>query len=209
MQPDVDAAAHWQAVYRDKPADRVSWYAPHLATSLRLLRGAGLAAGSRLIDVGGGASTLVDDALALGVEVDVLDLADSALAVARARLGARAAQVQWRVGDVRDVALPPSHYDYWHDRAVLHFLTDAGDAARYAAQLRRALGPQGHVLLAGFAPGGPERCSGLVVARRSVEELDALLGADFRRLATERETHRTPGGAEQAFLYALYRRVAT
>jgi len=208
MQPDFDAAAHWRAVYRDRPADRVSWYAPHLVTSLRLLRGAGLAAGSRLIDVGGGASTLVDDALALGAAVDVLDLADSALAVAQERLGARAAQVQWRVGDVRDAALPPSHYDYWHDRAVLHFLTDTDAAGRYVAQLRRALKPQGHVLLAGFAPAGPERCSGLVVARRSVDELDALLGADFHRLATEHEAHRTPGGAEQAFLYALYRRAA-
>ena len=208
MQPDGHAAAHWQAVYRDRPADRVSWYVPRLATSLRLLHGAGLAPGSRLIDVGGGASTLVDDVLALGAEVEVLDLADSALAVARGRLGARAASVQWWVGDVRDAPLPPSRYDYWHDRAVLHFLTDGDDAGRYVAQLRRVLKPQGHVLLAGFAPAGPERCSGLVVARRSVEELDALLGADFHRLATERETHRTPGGAEQAFLYALYRRVA-
>jgi SAM-dependent methyltransferase len=199
--------SHWQAVYRDKPADRVSWYAPHLAVSLRLLREAGLGPGSRLIDVGGGASTLVDDALTLGAHVSVLDLAESALALSRSRLGERAAAVDWYVGDVRDVPLPPRAFDFWHDRAVLHFLTAAADAQRYAAQAAHAVRSGGRLLVAGFAPDGPERCSGLVVARRGVQELDALLAPAFQRENSEREQHRTPAGGEQAFLYALYRRV--
>lgn len=199
---------HWQAVYRDKPADRVSWYAPHLDTSLRLLRAAGLGAGSRLIDVGGGASTLVDDALALGAEVTVLDLADAALAISRARLGERAACVQWRTGDVCEVALPAAAFDFWHDRAVLHFLVDPGSAQRYVAQAAHALSPGGTLLVAGFAPDGPERCSGLAVARRDLAALDALFAHAFERRGSERETHRTPAGGEQAFLYAWYRRRA-
>lgn len=200
------APDHWQAVYRDKPADRVSWYAPRLATSLRLLRGAGLGAGSRLIDVGGGASTLVDDALERGADVTVLDLADAALAASRARLGRHAGAVQWLVGDVCEVALAPGGFDFWHDRAVLHFLTGADEARRYAAQAARAVRAGGHLLVAGFAPDGPERCSGLAVARRSVEDLDALFVPAFARLAQERELHRTPAGGGQAFLYVLYRR---
>lgn len=197
---------HWQTVYRDKPADRVSWYTPHLATSLRLLRHAGLGLGSRLIDVGGGASTLVDDALDLGADVSVLDLAESALAVTRARLGPRAAAVQWIVGDVLDAVLPEG-LDLWHDRAVLHFLCATTDAQRYAAQAARAVRPCGHLLVAGFAPDGPERCSGLTVARRDLHALDALFAPVFTRENYERELHRTPAGGEQAFLYALYRRV--
>lgn len=198
--------AHWQAVYRDKAADRVSWYTPHLATSLRLLRQAGLGPSVRVLDAGGGASTLVDDALALGAVVTVLDLAESALDVSRARLGARASLVQWIVGDVRDVQLPRAGFDLWHDRAVLHFLTDANDAQRYAAQAAQAVRTGGHLLLSGFAPDGPERCSGLTVARRGLDELDALFGAAFVRDDTARELHRTPAGGEQAFLYACYHR---
>jgi SAM-dependent methyltransferase len=200
------AQDHWQAVYRDKPADRVSWYTPHLATSLRLLRQAGLAPGVRLIDIGGGASTLVDDALEQGADVSVLDLADSALAISRARLGPRAAAVHWLVGDVRHVALPDG-FDLWHDRAVLHFLSAPDDAQRYAQQAAQAVRRGGRLLVAGFAPDGPERCSGLTVARRSAEELDALLAPDFARESSEREQHVTPAGNSQAFLYALYRRV--
>jgi SAM-dependent methyltransferase len=199
--------SHWQAMYRDKAADRVSWYTPHLATSLRLLRQAGLGPGARLIDVGGGASTLVDDALALGADVSVLDLAESALALSRARLGDRAKTVHWYAGDVREVALPPAGFDFWHDRAVLHFLTAAADARRYSVQAAQALRTGGRLLVAGFAPEGPERCSGLAVARRSVEDLDALFAGAFVRECSEREQHHTPAGGEQAFLYALYRRV--
>jgi SAM-dependent methyltransferase len=206
---DQSAQAHWQAVYQRKPADSVSWYRPHLDTSLMLLRRAGLSSDSRVIDVGAGASTLVDDLLALGVaHVTVLDLSAQALALARARVGDRGDQVAWIPGDLLTTPLSLAGYDLWHDRAVLHFLTDAGDALRYAQQAARALRPGGHAVIGGFAPDGPERCSGLTVARRSPEEVAALLGPEFRLIDQFRERHVTPGGAEQAFVWSVLRREA-
>lgn len=202
-----DREAHWQKVYAEKSADALSWYRPHLEVSLRLLERAGMDARSRLIDVGGGASTLVDDLLARGLTaITVLDIAESALDVARQRLGAHAASVTWLAGDVTRVALPASAFDLWHDRAVLHFLTDPADAAAYVAQVRDALAPGGHAVIGGFASDGPERCSGLPVARRDAADIAALFGAGFALLHGERELHHTPWGTPQSFAYALLRK---
>lgn len=201
--------AHWQKVYAEKSADAVSWYRPHLDTSLRLLERAGLDARSRLIDVGGGASTLVDDLLARGLTaITVLDIAESALDAARQRLGERAAAVTWLAGDVTRVDLPASAYDLWHDRAVLHFLVDPADAAAYVAQVRHALVPGGHAVIGCFASDGPERCSGLPVARRDAADIAALFGSGFELLRGERELHATPWGTPQSFAYALLRKSA-
>ena len=127
-----------------------------------------------MIDVGGGASTLVDDLLARGVmRVTVLDLSAQALAVARERLGARADAVAWLAADLLEAPLPEAGFDLWHDRAVLHFLVDADAAARYARQAAHAIAPGGHAVIGGFAPDGPERCSGLTVARRSADDIAA------------------------------------
>ncbi|GAB2651259.1 class I SAM-dependent methyltransferase [Arenimonas aestuarii] len=200
-------SAHWCDVYRKKPADTVSWYRPRLDMSLRLLEEAGLTPQSRVIDVGGGASTLVDDLLGRGVsQVTVLDLADEALDVARQRLGIRGSRVQWLVADVTRADLPVAAYDLWHDRAVLHFLVNPADAAAYVAQVRRSLAPGGHAVIGGFAPDGPERCSGLVVARRSPEDLASLFGADFSLVGEAKEDHHTPAGSRQAFSWAVLRK---
>ncbi len=205
--PAPDRQAHWQNVYRTRTADSVSWYRPHLETSLELLEQTGLGVDSRLIDVGGGASTLVDDLLDRGLgRITVLDLSAAALDVARTRLGKRARDVAWRVDDVLTAALPAAGFDVWHDRAVFHFLTDPADAARYARQAALAVRPGGHAVIAGFAPDGPERCSGLPVARRSAEEIAELLGPAFRLLARRGERHVTPAGGEQSFEYALLTR---
>jgi len=207
--PSQGPQAHWQDVYQRKAADSVSWYRPHLETSLRLLGQVGLSSTSRVIDVGSGASTLVDDLVTLGVaHVTVLDLSAHALSAARARLGERGDQVTWLPGDLLTTLLPQAGFDLWHDRAVLHFLTDAGDASRYAQQVAWALRPGGHAVIGGFAPDGPERCSGLTVARRSAEEVAALLGPEFRLVDQFHERHITPGGTEQAFVWALLRREA-
>lgn len=198
---------HWDAVYRNRSTQAVSWYAEHLDSSLQLLVAAGLDASSRLIDVGAGASTLVDDLLRHGVSrITLLDLAADALEVSRQRLGAAASTLDWRVGDITSLELPEAAFTHWHDRAVLHFLTTPEAAAAYARQAARALAPGGQAVIAGFAADGPERCSGLPVARRSAEQIADLLGPGFRLLESRRELHRTPGGSEQAFCYARLQR---
>lgn len=203
----MQRSAHWQQVYLSRDARQVSWYRPHLETSLRLLRECGLDRQSRLIDVGGGASTLVDDLLGLGVSrVTVLDVAAHALELARARLGARGQEVEWLAADVTAVTLGSGAYDLWHDRAVLHFLLEAADVCAYARVAAGALPRGAHAIIGGFAPEGPERCSGLPVARRSAEAIAAGLGEAFELVSQAREVHRTPGGTDQPFVYAVLRR---
>lgn len=203
----ADQQAHWEEVYRSRSAQAVSWYRPHLDVSLALLRQAGLDASTRLLDVGGGASTLVDDLLAQGLaDITVLDLSRAALDVARERLGSRGEAVHWLATDLLDADLAPAAFDVWHDRAVLHFLTSPGQSTRYAAQAARAVRSGGHAVIGGFAPDGPERCSGLPVARRSASDMAALLGPAFRLLDQRSEQHTTPTGTRQAFAYALLER---
>ena len=198
---------HWQKVYQARAADAVSWYRPRLGVSLELLELAGLSAGSRLIDIGGGASTLVDDLIARGLTgITILDVSGAALAVARQRLGERARDVTWLVTDLLQAELPEGGFDLWHDRAVFHFLTEASDVARYAAEAARTVRTGGHAVISGFAPDGPERCSGLPVARRSAGDIAAILAPAFQLVAQREEKHVTPGGTEQSFAYALLRR---
>lgn len=202
----TNAQDHWESVYRDKDSQAVSWFRPHLDVSLRLLERAGLSTQSRVIDIGGGASTLVDDLLDRGIaRIAVLDLSAEALRVAQQRLGDRAAQVDWRVADITRAELPPAGFDIWHDRAVLHFLTDPSAAQAYARSAAAALRPGGHAVIGGFASDGPEKCSGLTVARRDPADIAALLGADFELIDEARESHATPWGAPQSFAYALLR----
>ncbi|MBV8909991.1 MAG: class I SAM-dependent methyltransferase [Gammaproteobacteria bacterium] len=206
--PTDERRTHWQNIYRTKSPDSVSWYRPRLEVSLELLSSAGLSAQSRLIDVGGGASTLVDDLLDRGLrDVSVLDVAEEALSVARQRLGERAKAVRWYAGDVLEIALPSGAFDFWHDRAALHFLRRPADATRYAHIAARAVAIGGYAVVAGFAPDGPRRCSGLPVARRSPEDIEALFAPAFVLVRTRAERHRTPAGIEQSFAYQLLQRV--
>ncbi len=203
----MDDKSHWETVYGTKSPDAVSWYQHRADRSLGLIRRVASDRNGPIIDVGGGASVLVDDLLDAGyTDLTVLDLAGAALAVAKSRLGERAAGIHWLEADVRSVALPPAHYAVWHDRAVFHFLTDATDRARYVAQVERAVRPGGHVLVATFAEDGPTRCSGLPVARYSAETLHGTFGSAFDLVSSEREDHVTPSGAHQAFVYCLCRR---
>lgn len=205
-KPD-DLAAHWEAVYQQKASTAVSWYRGHLETSLALLTQAGMGPDSRVIDVGGGASTLVDDLLDQGVHtVAVLDLSAKSLEVAQTRLGLRADRVTWLTADVTRLVLPAAAYTHWHDRAVLHFLTKPEEVQAYATLAARAIAPSGHAVIGGFSPEGPERCSGLPVARRSAQEIAAALGPSFSLVASASEQHLTPGGAAQSFTYAVLRR---
>jgi SAM-dependent methyltransferase len=197
---------HWEGVYAGKAADRVSWYRPHLEQSLRFVADAGIGLTAAVIDVGGGASTFVDDLLDRGYsDVTVLDLSATALEAAKLRLGERASAVRWLCADVTRAGLPDSAYDFWHDRAAFHFLTDSAARSRYVETVRKAVKPGGHVVVATFGPHGPEQCSGLEVLRCTPEALYSEFGADFAKVADRFEIHETPWGAKQEFVYCHLR----
>ncbi len=203
----MQAKAHWEKVYATKGANEVSWFQPHAERSLALIREAGVPPAARIIDVGAGASTLVDDLLAAGYrDITALDLSASALAVARARLGSRAAGVRWMEADILEADLPAQHYDVWHDRTVFHFLTADEERRAYVAQVLHAVRPGGLVIVATFALDGPSRCSGLEVARYDADGLHAQFGAPFTLLVHTSESHRTPAGKVQQFIYCLCRK---
>ncbi|MBI2381662.1 MAG: class I SAM-dependent methyltransferase [Gammaproteobacteria bacterium] len=197
---------HWEQVYQTKAEDAVSWFQPRAEKSLGLIQACGLPKDAPIIDVGGGASVLVDDLLAAGfTELTVLDLSGAALGQTRTRLGQAAGHVRWLEADITTVELPAAQYALWHDRAVFHFLTEADQRAAYVARLRHALQPGGHLILATFAEDGPERCSGLPVCRYSAEALSAELGAEFVLQTELRDEHHTPFGTSQRFLYCHFR----
>lgn len=197
---------HWDAVYAEKTADQVSWYRPHLERSLCFLDNAKIERTAAILDVGGGASTFVDDLVDRGFSnVTLLDLSQTALDLGATRLGDRASAVKWICADVTQADLPDDAYDFWHDRAVFHFLTDPRDRSRYVATARKALRPGGHILIATFGPHGPEKCSGLEVMRYTPDTLHRAFGDDFTKIGDATEIHSTPWGAEQEFVYCYCR----
>jgi 2-polyprenyl-3-methyl-5-hydroxy-6-metoxy-1,4-benzoquinol methylase len=206
----MESKEHWEQVYATKPATQVSWFQEHAELSLKLIRDAGVPLSASIIDVGGGASTFVDDLVGQGYEhVTVLDLSGSALAAAKSRLGARAARVKWREANVLEAAFPEHAYDVWHDRAVFHFLTDTGERKAYVRAVLRAVKPGGLVIVATFAPDGPTHCSGLPVMRYGATELHAEFGEPFVLLGHEHESHHTPAGTVQSFVYCFCRKVVS
>lgn len=197
-----DQSEHWEKVYKTKSADAVSWFQVHASRSLDIIRSIGADKSAGIVDVGGGASTLVDDLLADGFRgITVLDLSQSALEVARSRLGAKSELASWIAGDIRSVALPEQAYDIWHDRAVFHFLTEASDREAYVRQVMKSVKPGGHVIVATFAPDGPEQCSGLPVARYAPDQLHGEFGPAFDLVEHALEDHATPWGSIQHFVY--------
>lgn len=205
---------HWEKIYTGKPADAVSWYQAHATASLELIAFTGVSPESHIIDVGGGASTLVDDLLSRGFSnIAVLDLSEAALQAAQSRLGdsaavnRSAASVDWIVGDITAVTLPEKRYAIWHDRAVFHFLTSPSDRKAYKANLNHALKPEGHVILATFAEDGPTQCSGLPVQHYSVAGLEAELGPAFKLMFSKKEQHITPSGTVQNFNYCYFKKL--
>lgn len=199
--------AHWEKVYGSRAIDAVSWYQEHAGRSMDLIRRLGIGKDEAVIDVGGGASVLVDDLLDAGyADLTVLDLSGTALAAARTRLAERASAVRWIEGDVTRAELPRSHYALWHDRAVFHFLTAPSQREAYVRQVLHAVRPGGHVIVATFAEDGPTECSGLPVMRYDAEHLHGEFGTPFELLGHEREEHVTPAGRVQSFLYCFCRR---
>lgn len=199
--------AHWDGIYERLKPSGVSWYEPEASMSLELIKLLPLPTSAKVIEVGGGASCLVDGLLARGFsDITVLDLSDFALRTARDRVGRASATwlhcdlLAWR---------PDCRYLLWHDRAVYHFLTEERDRSTYRALLGQSVAEGGYVIVASFAPDGPERCSGLPVARYGVEELSASLGSDFELVNSCRDNHVTPKGVVQPFTWVVARRTGT
>jgi 2-polyprenyl-3-methyl-5-hydroxy-6-metoxy-1,4-benzoquinol methylase len=197
--------AHWQNVYREKTENQVSWFQETPAISLELIEAVGPKFDWAIIDIGGGASRLVDVLAREGYrDVTVLDVSENALAMAKARIGEPAAMMKWIVADVTQWE-PTRRYDLWHDRAAFHFLTEAADRTAYVERLVSALHPGGYAIIGTFAIDGPERCSGLPVVRYDAPLLSATLGNSFAFVETRRHDHRTPIGGVQHFQFSIFR----
>lgn len=201
-----DRSTHWDQVYATKGEAEVSWYQDSPTISLAMIRAAGFDRDAAIIDIGSGASRLVDALLQDGYRnIAVLDLSANALEATRKRIGHAASVVDWIVADATTWR-PTKTYDVWHDRAAFHFLTDPRDRAAYVERLRSALVPGGQVIIGTFAPDGPEKCSSLPVQRHDSTSLAAELGPEFELVETRSETHRTPWDSTQAFQFSRFTR---
>jgi SAM-dependent methyltransferase len=186
----MDAQRHWENIYGKKAADAVSWYRPHLETSLELIERAAPEFSASIIDIGGGESTLVDDLLARGYNnISVLDISQTAVEVNKRRLGLASEHVRWLVADITKANLESCAYDVWHDRAVFHFLTGSEERLAYVRQVAKAVKPGGHVILSTY----------------DAESLHREFGVRFRLLEHSEEVHRTPFDTIQQFLYCFCR----
>jgi len=205
--PDFDRKDHWEHIYSEKQATEVSWYQKRPLRSFELIKATGIDTSARIIDIGGGASTLADFILDAGYEnLSVLDISHAAIEQAKSRLGKRADKVTWYEHDITEFT-PDEPFDVWHDRAVFHFLTEADDRTSYVGILSNALKPGAHAIIAAFNLDGPEKCSGLDIVQYSPETISAVLGDAFQLVETSTEEHVTPGGSSQSFVYCRFIRV--
>jgi SAM-dependent methyltransferase len=201
-----DRKAHWEEIYNDRDPLELNWYQKEPALSLQLIRNARLALDAPLIDVGGGASVLVDYLYAEGyTSLAVLDISPGALASARRRLGEKAGRVEWIEADITCFH-SPHRFSIWHDRSVFHFLTEASDRQGYVEALEHTLAPDGQAIIAAFAPGGPTKCSGLDIVQKDAGKLIAELGEGFALVEAQSEIHLTPANREQKFRYFRFRK---
>jgi predicted TPR repeat methyltransferase len=192
---------HWDQLYETSPHELRSWHQSVPAISLRMIESTRIGSHARVLDVGGGTSILVDCLLDISYRrVGLLDISEVAVAAARRRLGIRDVMVEWYTMDVTRF-ISPHPWDIWHDRGLLHYLTDGPDRAAYVHIMRRYLAPGGQVIIAGFGPSGPQQCSGLPTVRYSAASLGAQLGHGFSLVESVPESHVTPGGKVQQFLY--------
>jgi ubiquinone/menaquinone biosynthesis C-methylase UbiE len=202
----MNARSHWEEVHATKKPEQVSWFRPHLERSLELIERAAPDRGASILDVGAGQSTLVDDLLGLGYEnITVLEISQVALNALKERVGRAGRAIQWICGDVTEAVLPEASFDLWHDRAVFHFLTEAGQRRAYVERVKRVLKPGGSLIVSTFGPSGPERCSGLAAMRYDASSLGSEFGEGFRLVESSLELHETPSGAGQQFLSCWYR----
>jgi hypothetical protein len=199
-----DKQAHWSQVYATKAADSVSWFQENPATSIEMVQHS-TPAPAQIIDVGAGTSYLVDTLIDRGYRAGVLDIAPEALEQVKKRLGERGSTVEWFVADVTQFDSPHS-WDIWHDRAVFHFLTEAAERDAYRTVLDQATHSGSSVIIATFGMDGPERCSGLPTVRYSPQSLAEELGENYALMETALESHQTPTGKRQEFVFCRFTR---
>ena len=201
-----DRKKHWQHIYNEKTPLDVSWYQEEPALSLELIHRTGVLKEEPIIDVGGGASVLVDYLCKEGfTNLAVLDISGNALFSAKNRLGDSAGRIAWYEADVTEF-IPPHQFSLWHDRAVFHFLTDKPDREKYVEVLNLALRPGGHLIIAAFAIGGPEKCSGLEIVQYDSTKLREELGEGFELVEERNEVHITPANKKQEFVYFRFKK---
>lgn len=204
----MNRKTHWETVYQTKSDREVSWFSEHLDNSLRMILNTKARKEAAIINVGGGSSTLADDLLEKGfADVSVLDISRAAMKKSRERLGSRAEQIKWIEADITEVSLPENHYDIWHDRAVFHFLTAPEDRKKYVELVMRSLQVGGHIIVASFGENGPQKCSGLDVMQYSPEAMRDEFGDEFKLVKSFHETHKTPFGTTQEFVYCYCRKL--
>jgi ubiquinone/menaquinone biosynthesis C-methylase UbiE len=203
----MQSKAHWENIYQTKDATQVSWFQERPAVSLDIIEKTRVDKAGQIIEIGGGASLLVDYLLANDYQnITVLDISMAALQVAQKRLESRAALVTWLQADITKIELPENFYDVWHDRAVFHFLTQPEDRNRYVETVRRSVKARGHIIVATFATDGPHQCSGLEVMKYDPDSLHNEFGDDFELVGSAQETHHTPFETAQKFIYCYCRK---
>lgn len=196
---------HWETVYSTKSPDSVSRFQEHAETALDFIKKLNLEKSISIIDVGGGASTLVDDLLLNGYwRLSVLDLSGAALETAKKRIGSNSENVQWFEADVTEMQFPKHQFEVWHDRAVFHFLTKSEERRAYIKNITHSVKPNGHIIISTFAEDGPTQCNGLPVMRYSAETLQAEFGENFLLKEHLNENHNTPFGTTQKFVFCHF-----
>ena len=204
MEQKLDSKVHWENIYTQKNTKEVSWYQPVPQVSLRLINELKIPKDANIIDVGGGDSVLVDFLLNEGyTNITVLDISSSAIENAKNRLGEKAELVTWIVSNIVDFE-PKSEYAFWHDRATFHFLTEPGDIRRYVALLEKSTVPGASVVIGTFSTNGPKKCSGIDIKQYDEESLSGLFQSKFNKIKCFRESHQTPFGTVQDFLFCTF-----
>ena len=204
---DLNRKQHWEQVYSQKQSTEVSWYQKHPERSLELIKATGVNQSASIIDIGGGASLLVDFLLKAGYKhLSVLDISPAAIKQAKSRLGSDGSKVEWIEQDITELKTDRC-FDVWHDRAVFHFLIDEKDRISYVKAMLSTLNIGAHVIIVAFDANGPKKCSGLKVMHYSPEKMSAVLGGSFQLIETRTENHLTPGGSSQSFVYCCFIRV--
>jgi 2-polyprenyl-3-methyl-5-hydroxy-6-metoxy-1,4-benzoquinol methylase len=202
-----DAKEHWEDIWTRKKSNEVSWYQQYPKTSIDLILSTNPSKDAKIIDVGGGDSNLTDKLLELGFKnITVLDISAKALERSKERLGKKADSINWIYCDIREFD-SQKRYDVWHDRALLHFLTDEQDMQKYVEMIRKHVNDKGHVIISSFSTRGPMMCSGLNTSQHSEESMKKLFFNGFEHIKSFEEEHKTPFGVIQIFTCNVFRKI--